>query len=125
MCADGRSAAPADAGRAIEAQSTRRHAARCVQRLWGDIRQQDAGEVPMSVVPERRPAQRAAFVRALAIALAMFAGAVAQAQAAPFGMSHPSSGGSMFQSGLLGWIFAQQAAFYRGLSGMIRASKDD
>ncbi len=78
----------------------------------------------MSVVPDRRPAQRAAFVRALAIALAMFAGAVAQAQAAPFGMPHPS-GGSMFQSGLLGWIFAQQAAFYRALSGMIRASKDD
>jgi nickel/cobalt transporter (NicO) family protein len=74
----------------------------------------------MSVVPERRPAHCAA----LAIALVIFAGAVAQAQAGPFGMPHPT-GGSMFQSGLVGWIFAEQAAFYRSLSGMIRASKDD
>jgi nickel/cobalt exporter len=31
----------------------------------------------------------------------------------------------MSQSGLVTWIFAEQAAFYRSLSGFIRASKDD
>lgn len=49
----------------------------------------------------------------------------AQAQSAlPFGASHPISGPG-FQSSLVGWIFAKQAAFYRSLSGFIRASKDD
>jgi nickel/cobalt transporter (NicO) family protein len=78
----------------------------------------------MSALPERRSVHRAALVGVLAIALVIFIGAVAQAEAAPFGMPHPT-GGSTFQSGILGWIFAEQAAFYRSLSGMIRASKDD
>jgi nickel/cobalt transporter (NicO) family protein len=76
----------------------------------------------MSASPERWTAHRAALAGALAIVVAISAGAVAQA--APFGMAHPS-GGSAFQPGPLGWIFAEQAAFYRSLSGMIRASKDD
>ena len=45
------------------------------------------------------------------------------AQAAPFGAPHPA--GAMSVSGLTGWIFAEQAAFYRSLSGFIRASKED
>jgi nickel/cobalt exporter len=48
---------------------------------------------------------------------------VASTQAAPFGAPHPA--GAMSASGLTGWIFAQQAAFYRSLSGFIRASKED
>jgi nickel/cobalt exporter len=48
---------------------------------------------------------------------------IVSAQAAPFGASHPA--GAMSASGFTGWIFAQQAAFYRSLSGFIRASKDD
>jgi nickel/cobalt transporter (NicO) family protein len=48
---------------------------------------------------------------------------VVSAQAAPFGAPHPP--GAMSASGLTGWIFAQQAAFYRSLSGFIRASKED
>jgi nickel/cobalt exporter len=48
---------------------------------------------------------------------------VVSAQAAPFGAPHPA--GAMSASGLTGWIFAQQAAFYRSLSGFIRASKED
>jgi nickel/cobalt exporter len=54
--------------------------------------------------------------------LAFVTGA-AQAQSAPFGAPHPASG--MSGPGLTGWIFAEQAAFYRSLSGYIRASKDD
>jgi nickel/cobalt exporter len=45
------------------------------------------------------------------------------AQAAPFGAPHPAD--AMSASGVMGWIFAQQAAFYRSLSGFIRASKED
>src|SRR6201982_2280607 len=42
---------------------------------------------------------------------------------APFGAPHLPS--ATPTSGLTGWIFAQQAAFYRSLSGFIRASKED
>jgi nickel/cobalt transporter (NicO) family protein len=48
---------------------------------------------------------------------------VVSAQAAPFGAPHPA--GAVSTSGLTGWIFAQQAAFYRSLSGFIWASKED
>ena len=48
---------------------------------------------------------------------------VVSAQATPFGASHPA--GAMSTAGFTGWIFAQQAAFYRSLSGFIRASKED
>jgi nickel/cobalt exporter len=48
---------------------------------------------------------------------------VASAWSAPFGAPQPAA--SMPTSGLAGWIFAEQAAFYRSLSGFIRASKED
>jgi nickel/cobalt transporter (NicO) family protein len=48
---------------------------------------------------------------------------VASAQGAPFGAPHPAP--AMSTSGLIGWIFAEQAAFYRSLSTYIRAAKDD
>jgi nickel/cobalt exporter len=48
---------------------------------------------------------------------------VVSAQAGPFGAPHPV--GATSASGFTGWIFAQQAAFYRSLSGFIRASKED
>ena len=50
--------------------------------------------------------------------------AIGAARGAPFGAPHPT-GGAWPQSGIVAWIFAQQAAFYRSLSGFIRASKDD
>jgi nickel/cobalt exporter len=49
---------------------------------------------------------------------------MAPAHGAPFGTPQPASA-AMSGSGLIGWIFAEQAAFYRSLSGYIRASKDD
>jgi nickel/cobalt transporter (NicO) family protein len=48
----------------------------------------------------------------------------AWAQGISFGAPHHTSG-IVTQSGLMAWIFAKQAAFYRSLSGFIRASKDD
>jgi nickel/cobalt transporter (NicO) family protein len=46
------------------------------------------------------------------------------AQSLPFGAPHPA-GGFLPQSSWMAWIFAKQAAFYRSLSGFIRASRDD
>lgn len=57
----------------------------------------------------------------LAIA-ALCAIEAASAQAAPFGAPRPAA---IPASSLMGWIFAQQAAFYRSLSGFIRASKEN
>jgi nickel/cobalt exporter len=48
---------------------------------------------------------------------------LASAQGAPFGAPHLAP--AMSTSGLMGWIFAEQAAFYRSLSGFIRAAKED
>lgn len=48
---------------------------------------------------------------------------IVPAWAAPFGAPHPAT--AVSSSGLMGWIFAEQAAFYRSLSGFIRASRED
>jgi nickel/cobalt exporter len=65
------------------------------------------------------------FVLTLAAAiLVMISIDPACAQGIPFGAPHHAAG--IFpQSGLMAWIFARQAAFYRSLSTFIRASKDD
>ncbi|MBV9061621.1 MAG: nickel transporter, partial [Alphaproteobacteria bacterium] len=60
---------------------------------------------------------------ALAAILIACATGIVSAWSAPFGAPHPATG--MSASGLMGWIFAEQAAFYRSLSGFIRASKED
>jgi nickel/cobalt exporter len=65
--------------------------------------------------------KRVAASTLLAISLVL---AMVAAQAAPFGAPHPT-GGAWPQSSMTAWIFAQQATFYRSLSGFIRASKDD
>jgi nickel/cobalt transporter (NicO) family protein len=62
----------------------------------------------------------------LTVLMAMaFVGAmdVVSAWSAPFGAPHLAA--DMSASGVMGWIFAEQAAFYRSLSGFIRASKED
>ena len=66
---------------------------------------------------------RGVILIALAVILAVCAIDVVSAQTAPFGAPHPAR--AMSASGLTGWVFAQQAAFYRSLSGFIRASKED
>jgi nickel/cobalt transporter (NicO) family protein len=63
----------------------------------------------------------AAVLAALAVT---FVTGAALAQAMPFGAPHAAKA-ALSGSGLVGWIFAEQAAFYRSLSGYIRASKDD
>ena len=66
---------------------------------------------------------RAVTLTALAAILVACATGIVSAWSAPFGAPHPAA--AMSASGLTGWIFAEQAAFYRSLSGFIRASKED
>ena len=47
------------------------------------------------------------------------------AQTGPFGAPRPQSAPPPAAGGVLGWIFAKQAEFYRALSGAIRAAKAD
>jgi nickel/cobalt transporter (NicO) family protein len=66
---------------------------------------------------------RAVALAALAAILVACATGVSQAASAPFGA--PRAAADISASGLAGWIFAEQAAFYRSLSGFIRAAKQD
>jgi nickel/cobalt exporter len=59
---------------------------------------------------------------ALAAMLIACATGVESAWSAPFGAPHPAAG--MSASEITGWIFAEQAAFYRSLSAYIRAAKE-
>jgi nickel/cobalt transporter (NicO) family protein len=67
---------------------------------------------------------RFAVLSALALIFAAGMAGAALAQGTPFGAPH-AAGNAMSGSGVVGWIFAEQAAFYRSLSGYIRASRDD
>jgi nickel/cobalt exporter len=77
-----------------------------------------------------RPGSRC-LSRALALvclcALVLLAAAsidAALAQSGPFGVGRPPAA-SAPPDGIVGWIIARQAEFYRGLSGAIRAAKTD
>src|ERR1700720_1993630 len=67
-----------------------------------------------------------AFIATVVAGALILAGAHdgALAQGGPFGMSR-SQGPAPVMGGILGWIFAKQAEFYRQFSGLIRASKAD
>jgi ABC-type nickel/cobalt efflux system permease component RcnA len=47
------------------------------------------------------------------------------AQSAPFGVPRPQTPAAPPPDGIVGWILAKQAEFYRALSGAIRAAKAD
>jgi nickel/cobalt exporter len=67
---------------------------------------------------------RGVMLAAIATILVVAAIGNAWAQGVSFGAPHHASG-IVPQSGLIAWIFAKQAEFYRSLSSFIRASKDD
>src|SRR6185503_294383 len=46
------------------------------------------------------------------------------AQSGPFGVSRPPAAAAQ-AGGVIGWILAKQAEFYRQFSGLIRAAKSD
>src|SRR5262249_14925871 len=107
------------------------------QQLWRAVRQQDFGEMPVTWTPKTlsTPSPRRGegwgegvpgshtFVW-LAILAAVFLLASADsalAQTNPFGGARPPAPAP----GIVGWLLAQQAAFYHQMSGLIRAAKSD
>jgi nickel/cobalt exporter len=67
---------------------------------------------------------RRAALAAMAAILAVSVIDPVWAQAVSFA-APPHATGVMSQSAVMGWILTRQAAFYRSLSGFIRASRDD
>ena len=59
-------------------------------------------------------------IAVLALAISALAGAFADPQVGPLGGLRPPPA-----QGIMGWLFARQALFYRALSGLIRAAKTD
>src|SRR5262249_32721736 len=87
------------------------------------IRKQDFSEMPMRSVGARRSIADVALLVAI---LLLAAGLIdnAFAQAGPFGAPRTQAPAAPV-GGMLGWVFAKQAEFYRQFSGLIRASKAD
>jgi nickel/cobalt exporter len=83
------------------------------------------GETPVKTIRERT-ALHVAVLAAAVIGLLLVVGVLdaALAQAAPFGTPR-TQGPTVPVGGVLGWIFAKQAEFYRQFSGLIRAAKSD
>src|SRR5438874_6148111 len=117
--ADGR-----DVGAA--ARPTRTRSTRPVAHHRRRIRQQDRGEMPLKPAPAGRLLMRVVLVAAALAGVLLLVGALdgAFAQAGPFGAPR-SQARAVPIGGVLGWIFARQAEFYRALSGSIRAAKAD
>lgn len=68
----------------------------------------------------------AAFVlAAVAIIAVLWASDTSFAQTSPFAMRRPATPPPAEVGGIIGWILAKQAEFYRSLSGLIRAAKAD
>ena len=91
------------------------------------VRQQDSRAVPMSLLNEDNTSPKCAHIVAMlmtivAIAWIMVISANRDAALAqtPFGASRASA-----ETGLIGWLLAQQAVFYRALSGAVRLAKTD
>lgn len=49
----------------------------------------------------------------------------AWAQNSPFGIPRPGNASSVPAAGIVGWLFAKQAEFYRQFTGLIRSAKTD
>lgn len=72
----------------------------------------------------RRGMSLRAIMLALALVIIVIAASDAFAQSAPFGVPRPQTPAAA-PDGIVGWLLAKQAEFYRALSGMIRAAKAD
>lgn len=83
----------------------------------------------MSVTtPSRERTSRQLAVLAVVVTAALvLTGAVATAwaQNSPFGIPRPGNSPSVPAAGIVGWLFAKQAEFYRQFTGLIRSAKTD
>src|SRR5262249_58572229 len=92
---------------------------------WCPIRDQDCSEMSVESVGRRPFVLFALLVTVMAVLLCaagVFDGAFAQA--GPFGAPR-SQAPAQPAGGVLGWIFAKQAEFYRQFSSLLRAAKAD
>jgi nickel/cobalt transporter (NicO) family protein len=82
--------------------------------------------MPVKTVVAGRPVVHVLLLVTVVAALLLAAGVLdaALAQAGPFGAPRPQTAAPP-AGGVLGWIFAKQAEFYRQFSGLIRAAKAD
>ena len=82
--------------------------------------------MPVRIVGARRPVVPIALLVVIVAGLIFAAGVIdgALAQAGPFGAPRGQAPAAPV-GGVLGWIFAKQAEFYRQFSGLIRAAKAD
>src|SRR5256884_3240809 len=82
--------------------------------------------MPVKSICGRRPIIHLALLTAVVAGLLFAAGVVegAFAQSSPFGAPRAPAPAAPV-GGMLGWIFAKQAEFYRQFSGLIRAAKAD
>jgi nickel/cobalt exporter len=83
----------------------------------------------MPVTPLRGGRGSVRVVRLVAIVAGLMLAAdaihIAIAQTSPFGVGRAPTPPPPAADGVVGWILAKQAEFYRGLSGLIRAAKAD
>jgi nickel/cobalt exporter len=83
----------------------------------------------MPVTPSRGERGSVRVVRLVAIVAGLMLAAdaihIAIAQTSPFGVGRAPTPPPPAADGVVGWILAKQAEFYRGLSGLIRAAKAD
>ncbi len=95
------------------------------RQLWRAVLQQDDGGVPVTTRTPLRGRHLALLALAL-VALAAADGALhlLAAQATPFG-GRPTTPPPQEAGGIIGWILAKQAEFYRAMSSTIRAAKTD
>jgi nickel/cobalt exporter len=83
--------------------------------------------MPVRIVAGGRTTSKlATFILAVA-AIMLLAGVLdaAFAQASPFGGPRPPAASPLPADGVIGWILAKQAEFYKQFSGLIRAAKSD
>src|SRR6202035_1245630 len=82
--------------------------------------------MPMRVVSGGRRTDQIAKLGLLVVAMLLVAALLdgALAQGSPFGGPRPGTS-PVPVGGIVGWLFAKQAEFYRQFSGLIRASKAD
>jgi len=79
----------------------------------------------MTPSQRREPFWRAFLAAAALLVVAAAICDAALAQSAPFGVPRPQAPAAPPADGIVGWLLAKQAEFYRALSGAIRAAKAD
>jgi nickel/cobalt exporter len=74
-----------------------------------------------------RDARQLAVLAVVVIAAFVLTGVIetAWAQNSPFGIPRPGNASSVPAAGIVGWLFAKQAEFYRQFTGLIRSAKTD